>query len=104
MANVIRHKRGTSVPAASDFTDTAELLVRTDTGVVYTKKDDGTVVAIAGGGGSTTLANLTDTSFSGLATNDILKYNGTNWVNSPGDNDYGLITDTATASFDYGSI
>lgn len=102
MANVIRHKRGTSVPVAGDFSATAELLVRTDTGVVYTKKDDGTVVAIAGG--SSTLANLTDTSFSGLATNDILKYNGTNWVNSPGDNDYGLITDSATASFDYGSI
>lgn len=104
MANVIRHKNGTTAPSASDFSNTAELLINTDTGVVYTKKDDGTVVAIGGSGGSTTLANLTDTSISGLATNDVLKYNGTNWVNSPGDNDYGLITDSATASFDYGSI
>jgi hypothetical protein len=53
MANVIRHKRGTSDPSASDFSATAELLIRTDTGVVFTKKDDGTVVQIQGGGGTT---------------------------------------------------
>tara|TARA_R100000234_G_scaffold4898_1_gene3698 strand:+ start:4066 stop:6138 length:2073 start_codon:yes stop_codon:yes gene_type:complete len=58
MANTIRHKRGTSDPSASDFSATAELLVNTTDGGLFTKKDDGSVVEIgAGGGGSTTLSS-----------------------------------------------
>tara|TARA_B100001059_G_C17692123_1_gene505522 strand:- start:518 stop:820 length:303 start_codon:yes stop_codon:yes gene_type:complete len=49
MANTIKHKRGTSDPSASDLV-VGELAIRTDTGVVFTKKDDGSVAAIAGGG------------------------------------------------------
>lgn len=48
MANVIRHKRGTSDPAASDFSQTAELLVNTNEGRVFTKTDDGDVVQVGG--------------------------------------------------------
>ena len=51
MANVIRHKRGTSDPSASDFSDTAELLVNTSDGGLFTKNDAGAVVEIGGGGG-----------------------------------------------------
>ena len=52
MANTIKHKRGSgSNPGASDLA-VGELAIRTDTGVVFTKKDDGTVAEIAGGGAS----------------------------------------------------
>lgn len=58
MANLIRHKRGTSDPAASDFSQTAELLVNTTDGGLFTKTDGGSVVEIGagGGGGATTLS------------------------------------------------
>ena len=46
MANTIRHKRGTSDPAASDFSETAELLVNTADGGLFTKIDDGSVVEV----------------------------------------------------------
>ena len=51
MANEIRLKRGSgSDPGASDLV-TGEVAVRTDTGKLFTKKDDGTVAEISGGGG-----------------------------------------------------
>ena len=57
MANTIKHKRGSgSNPSASDLA-VGELAIRTDTGVVFTKKDDGTVAEIAGGGA---INDLTD--------------------------------------------
>jgi len=46
MANVIRHKRGTSDPVAGDFSQTAELLVNTTDGGLFTKTDGGSVVEI----------------------------------------------------------
>ena len=46
MANVIRHKRGTSNPASGDFSQTAELLVNTNDGGVFTKTDGGSVVEV----------------------------------------------------------
>ena len=50
MANEIRLKRGSgSDPSASDLV-TGEVAVRTDTGKLFTKKDDGTVAEISGGG------------------------------------------------------
>ena len=55
MANVIRHKRGTSDPAAGNFTGTGELLVNTTDGGLFTLTDGNSVVEIgAGGGGSGT--------------------------------------------------
>ena len=50
MANEIRLKRGSgSDPGASDLV-TGEIAVRTDTGKLFTKKDDGSVAEISGGG------------------------------------------------------
>ena len=54
MANTIRHKRGTSDPAAGDFSETAELLVNTSDGGLFTKTDGGSVVEIGAGGGTVT--------------------------------------------------
>ena len=50
MANEIRLKRGSgSDPSASDLV-TGEIAVRTDNGKLFTKKDDGSVAEISGGG------------------------------------------------------
>ncbi|HAW75163.1 MAG TPA: hypothetical protein DCW74_05420, partial [Alteromonas australica] len=46
MANIIRQKRGTSDPSASDFSETAELLVNTTDGGLFTKTDSGSVVEV----------------------------------------------------------
>lgn len=51
MANVIRHKRGTSNPSASDFSSTAELLINTTDGGLFTLNDSNSVVEIGSGGG-----------------------------------------------------
>jgi len=51
MANQIRLKRASgSDPSASDLV-TGEVAVRTDNGKLFTKKDDGSVAEISGGGG-----------------------------------------------------
>ena len=50
MANVVKLKRGSgSDPQASDLV-LGELAVRTDNGKLFTKKDDGSVASISGGG------------------------------------------------------
>lgn len=51
MANTIRHKRGTSDPAAGDFTGTGELLVNTTDGGLFTLTDGSSVIEIGAGGG-----------------------------------------------------
>lgn len=51
MANTIRHKRGTSDPAAGNFTGTGELLVNTTDGGLFTLTDGNSVVEIGAGGG-----------------------------------------------------
>ncbi len=56
MANVIRHKRGTSDPVAGDFTNTGELLINTTDGGLFTKTDSNSVVEIGAGGGGGTAA------------------------------------------------
>ena len=69
MANTIKHKRGSgSNPSASDLV-AGEIAIRTDTGVLFTKKDDNSVVSISGGstnlGVSTTSSAVTVTSSTG---------------------------------------
>ena len=60
MANTIKLKRGSgSDPSASDLV-VGEVAVRTDEGKLFTKKDDGTVAEISGGGSGTTINNNAD--------------------------------------------
>ncbi len=60
MANTIKLKRGSgSDPSASDLS-VGEVAVRTDEGKLFTKKDDGTVAEISGGGSGTTINNNAD--------------------------------------------
>ena len=54
MANTIKLKRGSgSDPSASDLA-VGEVAIRTDEGKLFTKKDDGSVAEISGGGGGAT--------------------------------------------------
>lgn len=51
MANTVKLKRGSgSDPGSSDLV-VGEIAIRTDEGKLFTKKDDGTVAEISGGGG-----------------------------------------------------
>ena len=51
MANTIKLKRGSgSDPSASDLS-VGEIAIRTDSGKLFTKKDDGSVAEISGSGG-----------------------------------------------------
>ena len=51
MSNTIKLKRGSgSDPSASDLS-VGELAIRTDNGKIFTKKDNGSVAEISGGGG-----------------------------------------------------
>jgi len=53
MTNTIKLKRGSgSDPSGSDLV-VGEVAVRTDEGKLFTKKDDGSVAEISGGGGAT---------------------------------------------------
>ena len=63
MPNTIRHKRGTTTPAAGSLV-TGELAINTSTGAVFTKTDAGTVVNIGGGGG----APVNNPTFTGTVT------------------------------------
>ena len=78
----LRLKHGTIDPSASDFSDTAELLVNTTDGGLFTKDDSNNVVEIgSGGGGSSTLSGLTDVTLGTISGGQVLKYNGSAWVN-----------------------
>ena len=89
MANTIKHKRSSTpsaTPSTSDL-ELGELAVNTYDGKLFLKKDDGTASVVeigagGGGGGSSTLAGLTDVTITSASTDQIIKYNGSDWVNS----------------------
>ena len=56
MPNTIRHKRGTTTPAASALV-TGEIAINTATGAAFTKTDAGSVVTIGGGVTTSDLGN-----------------------------------------------
>ncbi len=65
MANVIKHKRGSgSDPVASDLV-VGEVAIRTDTGKLFTKMDNGSVAEIAGGGSDIAINTLSSSSGTG---------------------------------------
>ena len=84
MAIPIRHKRGTSDPGSSDFSSTAELLINTADGGLFTKTDGGSVVEIGsgGGGGGTTTEYV---KYIGTGTPDLnssTTYGEVSWINT----------------------
>ena len=64
MANVIKHKRGTSDPSANDLV-VGEVAIRTDVGKLFTKMDNGSVAEIAGGGSDIIINTLSSSSATG---------------------------------------
>ena len=78
MATIIKLKRGTSTPSTSDITS-GEVAVDTSAKKLYIN-DSGTVKEI-GGAGTLEVTNLNDTDISSETLNDLLVYDGTNYVN-----------------------
>jgi len=89
MANTLKVKRSavaSRVPTTNDL-ELGEIGINTWDGKVYIKRDNGTASIVevtggGGGGGASNLNDLTDVTITSATTNDILKYNGTAWVNS----------------------
>ena len=78
MATVIKLKRGTSTPSTSDITS-GEVAVDTSAKKLYIN-DSGTVKEI-GGASAIAISDISDTDISSETLNDLLVYDGTNYVN-----------------------
>lgn len=82
----IRHKRKSTTGytwVASDLVS-GQIGVNTVDGTLHLRKDNDTVVTFQSGssGGASTLDDLTDVVITTPSTNQVLQYNGTNWVNA----------------------
>ena len=88
MAQTIKLKRSSTSGAAPTTSQLSlgEVAINTYDGKMYIKKDVGgteSIVEITGGsGGSSNLSGLSDVTISNLQTDQILKYNGSAWVNA----------------------
>ena len=105
MANTIRLKRGTSDPGSSDLVS-GELAIRTDTGKLFTKLDNDSIVEISGGAylpltGGTLTGVLAATAGSNSAPaihfgdSDSGIYGGTNTVSLAANGTQGLTLDSS---------
>ena len=80
MATIIKLKRGTSTPTTSDITN-GEVAVDTSAKKIYIN-DSGTVREIGGGAASSVaIDDVTDVNSSSETLNDILVYDGSNYLN-----------------------
>ena len=80
MATIIKLKRGTSTPTTSDITN-GEVAVDTSAKKIYIN-DSGTVRESGGGAASSVaIDDVTDVNSSSETLNDILVYDGSNYVN-----------------------
>lgn len=71
--------RDTTEPA-TPATGCGVLYITGDT--VYFKSDDGTTYDLTTGGGASALNDLTDVTITSPATNELVKYDGSGWVNA----------------------
>ena len=79
----IQHKRNATAgvaPAAGSLS-AGELAVNTADGKVFTKRDNGTVVAMALESHNHTLGSLDGVTITSPSSGQVLKYNGSSWVN-----------------------
>lgn len=86
MAQTVKLKRS-ATPSAIPTTgqlDLGEVAINTYDGKMFIKKDNGTASIVEiGAGGSLSLDNLTDVTITTPSTDQVLKYNGSAWVNGP---------------------
>jgi hypothetical protein len=70
-------------PISTDL-DVGELAVNLADKLLYSKDGTGAIIQLGGSGtgGATTLDGLTDVVITTPTTNEVLKYNGTNWINT----------------------
>lgn len=83
MASTIRHKRSTTagaVPAAGALVE-GEIAVNVADGKVFVKRSNGTVSNVTADGHTHALSSLTGVSITSPSSGQVLKYNGTNWIN-----------------------
>ena len=101
MGNVLRHKRGTSNPDANDFSVTSELLINTNAGSVWTKKDDNSVVQVG-----TTYTGGTNLTLSGTTFNvdDVFLKNNADDTTSGSITAGGKLKSTMTGGFTIGNV
>lgn len=97
MANTIKIKRSAvqgKAPTTNDL-DLGELAVNTYDGKLYLKKDNGTasIVEVGAAGGSIALNDLSDVTITSPSNGQVVKYNGTAWVNGTDNSFSGSYTD-----------
>lgn len=81
MSSIILKKSSVAnkVPVTGDLAY-GELALNYADGKLFYKRSDNTIQEL-GGGGATTLDGLSDVVITSASNNQVLKYNGTNWVN-----------------------
>jgi len=80
----IRHKRKNSsgyVWQSSDLVE-GQVGLNIADGTMHFKKADNTVITVGSGAGATSLDGLTDVTITTPATDQVLKYDGTGWINA----------------------
>lgn len=88
MSVTLKVKRSSVASKAPTTTDLelGEIAVNTYDGKVYIKKDNGTASIVevtgGGGGGASDLNGLSDVTITSPSNNQLLKYDGTGWVNA----------------------
>lgn len=68
-------------------------------GLLYSKDDAGTESAVSGGAGASALDDLSDVTITSPSTDDVLKYNGSAWVNGDAPSGSGLFPSGAFETY-----
>lgn len=109
MANTLKVKQSSQqykVPTLSDLS-LGEIAINTFDGKMYIRRDNGTASIIqigagGGGGGASALVDLSDVSLSSPSSGQVLKFNGSVWVNGSALTSLNGLTD-ATQTFAAGT-
>jgi hypothetical protein len=84
MSNILKLKNSGTASAIPSSLEHGELGLNYADGKIYYKNSSNTIVEFGSASGVTDLDDLTDVTLSNVASNNFLKYNGSVWVNTPG--------------------
>lgn len=105
MSSIILKKSSVTgkVPVTGDLAY-GELALNYADGKLFYKKSDNTIQELTGGGGATNLDGLTDVVITTPTTDQVLAYNGTNWINTSAPDDMlKELQDTKQKNITYGT-